>query len=248
MIKEVVKKCPVCDSDMIISELKCPKCDIAIKGEFGISEQNSESETLNLAPLDFQFVKDFLKFEGNLSTLQKEYGVSYGQIKNKLNEINFKLGNREKETMDCIKNIETNNSNLPSEIIKRKLSAEHGEASCPMLKNGSQKIWLTKDGVVMSGFSNLVCEWRIFDAIVEKAKELGGKMYRGDGAAQSGKKIGSDDFPIDTIDAFIGLNFYGAEVGGTTTRRSTYYAAILAWAGICFNYRSDGIGGYIVIK
>ena len=226
MIKEVVKKCPVCNSDMVISELKCPKCDIAIKGEFGISEQNSEGEIFNIAPSDLQFIKDFLKYEGNLSTLQKEYGVSYGQIKNKLNEINIKIGNKEKENMDQIEKIETSNSDLPSEIIKRKLNAEHGEADCPMLKNGSQKIWLTKDGVIPSGFPNLVCEWRIFDAIVEKAKELGGKMYRGDGAAQSGKKIGSDDLPLDTIDAFISLQFYGAQIGGTTTRRSTYYAAI----------------------
>ena len=248
MVKEIVKKCPVCDSDMVISELKCPNCDITIKGEFNIAEHNSEGIKSELSPSELQFVKDFLKHEGNLSLLQKEYDMSYGQIKNKLNEINIKIGNKEKENMDQIEKIETSNSDLPSEIIKRKLNAEHGEAYCPMLKNGSQKIWLTKDGVVPSGFQNLVCEWRIFDAIVEKAKELGGKMYRGDGAAQRGEKIGSDDFPIDTIDAFIGLKFYGARIGGSTTRRSTYYAAILAWAGICFNYRSDGIGGYIVIK
>ena len=68
--------------------------------------------------------------------------------------------------------------------------------------------------------------------------------------AQKGKKIGSEDFPLETIDAYIGVKYYGAEIGKTTTRRSTYYAAILAWAGICYNYKSDGnaLGGYIQIK
>ena len=83
---------------------------------------------------------------------------------------------------------------------------------------------------------------------LNKANELGGTMYRGDSAAQNGAKIGSDKLPLDTIDAFISLEFYGANIGNTTTRRSTYYSAILAWAGIVDNYRSKGKGGYIVVK
>ena len=73
------------------------------------------------------------------------------------------------------------------------------------------------------------------------------KRYKGDGAAHSGKLIGSEEFPENTIDAFIAVKFYGASVGGTTTRRSTYYATILAWAGICTNNKSarDGKGGFI---
>ena len=73
-------------------------------------------------------------------------------------------------------------------------------------------------------------------------------MYRGDAAAQNGAKIGSEELPIDTIDAFIAVEFYGASVGASTLRRSTYYAAILAWAGIVENHRSKGEGGYIVVK
>ena len=116
-----------------------------------------------------------------------------------------------------------------------------------MLRGKPLKIWLTREGVKNSGFPDLICEWKVFDAIIEKAKELGGKMYRGDSAAQNGEKVGSEKLPLDTIDSFISIRFYDNCIGKATTRRSTYYAAILAWAGICENKRSDGSGGYIVL-
>ena len=250
MIKEAVKKCPVCDSDMMISELKCPKCNIAIKGEFALVGQNPNGMMAELTADELAFVKEFLRFEGNISTMQKQFGLSYGQIKSLLNDINIKLGNKEEEIMNKIETIEVNNTGKPSDIIKRKLNEMHGEALCSMLKGEPQKIWMTGEGVVFSGYPDLVCKWEILDDIYDKAKALGGKMYRGDSAAQNGKKIGSFEFPLDTIDAYIGVKYYGAQIGKTTTRRSTYYAAVLAWAGVCRNYRSDGeiLGGYIIIR
>ena len=120
----------------------------------------------------------------------------------------------------------------------------------PMLKGEPLDIWVLSsgEGVANSGFSSLVCEWSIFDAIIKKANELGGKMYRGDGAAQKGEKIGTTEFPVDTMDAFLALEFYNGAIGETTTRRSTYYAGILAWAGIVENHRSVGQGGYITVN
>ena len=146
---------------------------------------------------------------------------------------------------DIEDSIEVEGLGSASKIIAKKLEECGGSADCPMLRGEPLKIWLTTEGVRNSGFPNLICEWKIFDAIVNKARELGGKMYRGDGAAQSGAKIGSKELPLDTIDSFISLKFYGRNIGDSTLRRSTYYCAILAWAEICENKRSDGIGGYI---
>ena len=96
-----------------------------------------------------------------------------------------------------------------------------------MLKGAPLDIWVSSsgEGIENSGFTSLVCEWHILEAIVNKANELGGVMYRGDVASQSGAKIGSEELPLDTIDAFISVNFYGGSVGSSTLRRSTYYAA-----------------------
>ena len=135
-----------------------------------------------------------------------------------------------------------------SERIRRKLQDQGGKANCPMLRGEPIEILLNENGVLPMSFAGFVCEWEVFDAIVEKARELGGKMYRGDLAAQSGARIGSEDLPLDSIDGFISLNFYGGEIGSSTMRRSTYYAAILAWAGICDNCRSDGRGGFIQLR
>lgn len=54
------------------------------------------------------------------------------------------------------------------------------KSECHMLKGEPLTIWLTSDGAKNSGFANFVCEWDIFDTIVDKARELGGTMYRGD--------------------------------------------------------------------
>ena len=123
-------------------------------------------------------------------------------------------------------------------------------AKMPMLKGEPLDIWIASSGkgVENSGFPALVCEWNILESIVEKANELGGIMYRGDAAAQKGAKIGSPDLSLDTIEAFVSIEFYGGKVGASTTRRSTYYSAILAWAGIVENHRSKGKGGYITVK
>lgn len=147
-----------------------------------------------------------------------------------------------------IKCIDYNDDGLASSLIKRKLSEQNGIANCNMLKGLPIQIYLTKTGVAVSSFKDFICEWKIFDAIVEKARELGGTMYKGDSAAHNGAKIGSDELPLDTIDSFISLNFYNNKIGNSTLRRSTYYSAILAWAGICSNNRSKGKGGYIVLK
>ena len=114
-----------------------------------------------------------------------------------------------------------------------------------MINGGIMNLRLaeTGDGIKNNHYS-LNCKFDILYAIYEKAITLGGKMYLGASVANRGKRIGSDSFPVDTIDGFISLEFYGKKVGDTTLRRSTYYAAILDWAGFVTNHR----GGYITVN
>ena len=121
-----------------------------------------------------------------------------------------------------------------------------GKGAYKMLKDDTMYIWLSDsgDGLLNSRYEQLECKFTELYAIYEKAIELGGTMYLGASAARSGKKIGSSDFPLDTIDAFVAINYYGNEVGDKITRRSTYYAAILDWAGFVDNHW----GGYITVK
>lgn len=144
-------------------------------------------------------------------------------------------------------NMKTENlsiNNLASTHIQNLLTGR-GEVKVTMLRGAPMRIWTSENGVRNSAFPTLTLEWRVFDALVAKAASLGGIMYRGDVEAQQGLAIGSRDFPLDTMDAFISVNFHGSKVGSSTIRRSTYYAAVLAWANICTNNRSTGEGGYI---
>jgi hypothetical protein len=247
MSTKFIEQCPSCGGKMSITTLGCKDCGIEIKGDFELPIRE-----VNQLPLDNEellFVKTFLKYEGNISKLQDELGLGYFAIKGKLKSINIKLGNEEEEEMtEYNGKVELEGKGKASQKIIDLLNKSGGKAYCSMLRGEPLQIWLTPKGVKNSGFPDLLCEWEIIDAIVEKAKELGGKMYRGDGAAQNGAKIGSNELPLDTIDAFIGLKYYGASVGKATTRRSTYYAAILAWAEICKNCRSDGKGGFIFLN
>lgn len=249
MKNQLINKCPSCGEDLSISSLKCNKCGLTINGEFDIPGNTSNAGN-DLTEDEQEFVKLFLKYEGNISRLVNRTGMSFIKAKTLLRQINIKLGNEEE--LPGLVNYQDRDDRedklTASGEIKNKFNECGGVAECPMVKGKPLKIWMTKEGVCNSAFPSLICEWRVFDAILEKAIALGGKMYRGDAAAQNGYKIGSEELPIDTIDSFISLNFYGKKMNETTLRRSTYYSAIMAWAGLCTNHRSDGEGGYILVN
>lgn len=242
MFNNILKKCPSCGKSLIISELSCHNCGVKISGNFAIDgfEEFNEEEK--------DFIKKFLLAEGNISKMQSEYNESYGEIKGRLNLINIKLGGSNmvgKSDFTAMKG-----GSKVVQVLQDKIVAHGGQALMPVLKGEPVPFWLspTKEGLESKGLRGVLLEWRIFDAIVKKAISLGGLMYRGDGAAQSGAKIGSDELSLDTMDGFLATEFYGANIGDTTLRRSTYYAGILDWAGIAVNHRSQGKGGFITIN
>ncbi len=157
---------------------------------------------------------------------------------------------KENNTIDKNKLAKMANGSKVIQALQEKIIAHGGKSLMPVLKGNPVPFYLssTNDGLISEGLPKVVLEWHIFDAIVKKAISLGGKMYRGDSAAQNGAKIGSDELPLDTIDGFISTQFYGAQEGNTTLRRSTYYAGILDWAGIAVNHRSQERGGFITIN
>ena len=129
--------------------------------------------------------------------------------------------------------------------ILEKFKQNNGRGYFKMMNDKIMELWISADGKgVENSQYKCVCDFVSLYAVYEKAIELGGKMYLGAKAAQDGKKIGSSDLSIDTIDAFVSMEFDGKDIGDTTTRRSTYYSAILDWAGFVSKCR----GGFIVVR
>ncbi|KNF07130.1 hypothetical protein CLPU_23c00130 [Gottschalkia purinilytica] len=86
MEKETIGKCPICSNKITITKLHCEYCDTTIEGSFYLCkfcQLNSEEKN---------FLEIFIKNKGNLKEIEKEMGLSYPTIRNKLENIIESLG------------------------------------------------------------------------------------------------------------------------------------------------------------
>lgn len=86
MKKKIVSVCPVCGNKMHIIALKCNNCNTEVKGDFELDE------LFKLNEKQLEFVKVFIRNRGNIKEVEKELGISYPTVRNKLDEIIEALG------------------------------------------------------------------------------------------------------------------------------------------------------------
>ncbi len=92
-MKELIKKCPKCGENLIITEYSCPSCDTKIQGEFNIAESTDEIQTVfnRLTEEERYFILVFLQAGGVIQNVERVMGISYPTVKSKLTEIQGKL-------------------------------------------------------------------------------------------------------------------------------------------------------------
>src|SRR6056297_619617 len=86
MTYPIPAKCPTCEGNLNVTELKCNNCKTKISGDFYLDEifqLNQEQQ---------QFLKIFIKTRGNIKNMEKELEMSYPTVRNKLNELIKSLG------------------------------------------------------------------------------------------------------------------------------------------------------------
>ncbi len=88
MKKEVIGRCPVCNNSLQVSKLNCPSCKITIEGDFTLCK------FCNLSNEQKQFLEIFVKNRGNIREIEKEMGISYPTVKNKIEDLIEGLGYR----------------------------------------------------------------------------------------------------------------------------------------------------------
>lgn len=235
-------KCPVCGKRLHVSKITCEQCGIEISGKFEIPLFDDK---------DYEFIRNFIACEGNISRMQTIYDDTYKGIKDRLFDIKEKMG--VEEMCKKQKNIDFTKNQTNNKVVKRlqeKIEEGNGKGYISSLKGDDIPFWLADDqtGFYVKQLKNVIFTFEMLDDVVRKANKLGGKMYRGDTAAQSGAKLGSEKLSLDTIDGYIASKYFGTKENESVLRRSTYIAGILDWAGIATNHRSDGVGGYIVIS
>ncbi len=92
MTNQKIPGCPSCKGEVIVTEYRCPKCDITVKGQF------RAGPFTGLDNEQVTFVAAFLASQGNIKQVEARLGISYPTVKAKLKEINRILGLEEEET------------------------------------------------------------------------------------------------------------------------------------------------------
>lgn len=99
MANTLIGKCPVCGQELEAVRLHCQNCQTSIEGRFTLSRLSRiDNEQL-------RFVETFLKVRGNIREMERELGISYPTVRNRLDAILQAMGyavepSRSEETTD----------------------------------------------------------------------------------------------------------------------------------------------------
>ncbi len=114
MAREVLGKCPVCGNNTIVKRIGCEECGTNIEGSFHLCK------FCRLTAEQKSFIDVFIKCRGNIKEVEKELGVSYPTVKNRLEDIANALGHHQEQ--------EPSSTNRKKEILdklnKGEISAE----------------------------------------------------------------------------------------------------------------------------
>ena len=78
--------CPICQHELIATQLECRNCDTKIQGRFVTGPFAS------LTPEQLDFIELFIRNEGKITRMQDELGLSYPTIRNRLHDVIRALG------------------------------------------------------------------------------------------------------------------------------------------------------------
>lgn len=101
----ILKQCPVCGGDLVVTRLHCPACETTIEGMFDpgaaggrLQGAFSPEQLKPLLPFSrlsaeqLQFVLTFVRCEGRFNRMEEEMGLSYPTLRNRLNDIIRSMG------------------------------------------------------------------------------------------------------------------------------------------------------------
>jgi hypothetical protein len=83
---QIPGNCPICGHDLIITRLTCSHCSTKLEGEF---------VSCNFCRLDkeqWRFLEVFIRCRGNMRDMEKEFGLSYPTLRNRLEALIQLLG------------------------------------------------------------------------------------------------------------------------------------------------------------
>jgi hypothetical protein len=78
--------CPVCGEPLLVTRLSCARCQTRLEGEFDFCQ------FCRLPAEQREFIAVFIKCRGNIKDVEKELGISYPTVRNRLDGVIEALG------------------------------------------------------------------------------------------------------------------------------------------------------------
>lgn len=85
MRNSLITHCPVCGTDVNITQIACPDCETKVEGNFGLPPLARLPKELQ------QVVVVFVRCRGNFREVERELGLSYPTVSKKLDAVNLFL-------------------------------------------------------------------------------------------------------------------------------------------------------------
>jgi len=92
-----IEKCPICNSELIITRLYCRRCGTTLSGQFG----SPASVFSKLSDEQTNFLLTFIRCEGKFNRMEEELGLSYPTLKNRFNEILVTMGFGDRQSLEA---------------------------------------------------------------------------------------------------------------------------------------------------
>jgi hypothetical protein len=80
-MRKILEECPTCGDALVATELSCDSCGTVIHGRY------APCPFCRLSPENLAFLEMFVRNRGNVKDMERELGVSYWTIRNRLNEV-----------------------------------------------------------------------------------------------------------------------------------------------------------------
>jgi hypothetical protein len=81
LMRRYPTRCPSCGGPMIITELSCTACETTVRGRYG------GDAFATLSDENLRFLEIFVTCRGNIKEMERETGLGYWTIRNRLDTI-----------------------------------------------------------------------------------------------------------------------------------------------------------------
>jgi hypothetical protein len=85
-MRKLIERCPACGGDMLVHSMGCNRCETEVHGRFSTTVFD------RLTPDNLAFIEVFVRLRGNIKEMERELGIPYNAVRNRLDEAIRELG------------------------------------------------------------------------------------------------------------------------------------------------------------